>query len=293
MDKAFVGFSLFLLLLLIWFIVSCQCTDDVYPSPRAICYGQANDRDRFVNLFSNVDGKGVLVHMFDSTWENQVLQDKTKSFLIDCDCGEDCSAYTLLRADLPLHVYSTLNWILPAGLVFDADALWEYVTCMSIVDSNSVNRICCKAESCESKMPYCTDCKGEACSPEQKLLKSGCGPHVNDLKGVGCESEEQIQSGQCSMCHQPVWCKDVLKDSTWLDKYYGLSAHVKQCKFRANEFVDFTNTLTKFADRFQKNKDVEIDAVNAEINIFVEHSKKQEAAFSKAFLGFLFNTSTG
>jgi hypothetical protein len=284
----------------------------------------------FFNAFGSCfkRGRGALVHMFDTElpWAQEATLCRTeRSFPIETDCGEFCSAYSILRCDLPLVVYSTSLYVLSCGLVYSAAGLWPYVTCMSVVDSNSVNRVCCSCQEEESCLLsgvgfrvgnplYCDEaCRkgtsGQESTEEEmdeqrcKELRTGCGIHVADIQnwppGRTC-SREDVVNGGCSLCRKPLWCSsdDIGRAEespmAWMKSYYENLAHVRQCKWKPEDAETFIDTARLFYSSYKHSPDPDIAALNTEINIYVEQSSDEEhASFLESWLGWIFNASTG
>ena len=195
---------------------------------------------------------GCLLHMIDmnSDWLRCVFADRRppKRFPIETDCGEFCSAFSLLRCDLPLTAYSTSFYVLNSGMVFAAEGMWPHVTCMACLDSNSINRVCCVSQETDNgefspqDSPYCVSACGESASDNRRPLtpttggisndaserptttecrerRSGCGRHLSEIGAyeptVGLCQSENLAAGFCPLClDSPLWCSELFSLGT-------------------------------------------------------------------------------
>ena len=89
---------------------------------------------------------GILIHMLTYDQLKNMLNNEINISLMT-DCGPPdkptCSAWTLLRKDLaPMpFIYPGLHTTL--GILVDTKKIWNLITTMSIIDSDTNNRSCC------------------------------------------------------------------------------------------------------------------------------------------------------
>ena len=311
------------MLLLLLLVVVSACHDSHGNRSYRHIYGSilvSRDNEWYrETLLSCFRDDGLLVHMFEieGSWIQRALKSSTRrTFPIETDCGPYCSAYSLLRCDLPLVVYSTSGYILSCGLIHNARKLWPFVTCMAVVDSNTANRVCCASQETQTtdtpdKEPYCCHM---ACgqsgftdvSDVCKWLRTGCGPHLSDLHATLSEEDAQADTDvacACELCSKPRWCMDEEikdKDATtgvaaaWLDDFYHNSAHTRQCKFKPEEKEKFQESLAAFYTNYSRFPESEIVALNSEINLYTDQTSDElHAAFLESWLGWTFNATTG
>lgn len=163
-------------------------------------------------------------------------------------------------------------------LVFDAGAVWQYVQCAAVEDSNSANRACCacfEPQWCPFEgMPredssYCAAaCSHGAADPLCQQLHAGCGHDLRDLNNLDwgeqkC-SEWDVKSGTCGLCMQPAWCDDpegafssaygerIKTAQEWMHRFVDKPSWVQdhQCKFKASQKATFTEVLSYFLHYF-------------------------------------------
>lgn len=171
-------------------------------------------------------------------------------------------------------------------LVFAAnDDVWQHVQCMSTTDSFTSSRVCCSCGD-PSWCPFgnfprndWVYCDYNACTSENcKQLAAGCGvslydvsgqanggdgnsrvgnPKRTDWGGEACDAQ-RVQSGQCNMCRQPLWCNDdnaawawgagrIDSASKWMEEFFdadgGHALGARQCKWRRSEKQTFIESI--------------------------------------------------
>ena len=110
-------------------------------------------KDQFNNISNDTSNVGgLLVHMMGiSDLETSMKNDKFDlSLMTDCAATnrKTCSAWTLIRKDLPPMVFiypmvGTPN----VGIILNAQSAWDLVTTMGNIDSNTDVRNCCQQEN--------------------------------------------------------------------------------------------------------------------------------------------------
>lgn len=115
--------------------------------------GKKNIEQQFNNISNDPsDIGGLLVHMLGVTdLENMMKKDKFDlSLMADCAAfnRHTCSAWTLIRRDLPPMVFIFPGKESPnVGIILNANKAWPLVTTMGNIDSNTNNRNCCQQEN--------------------------------------------------------------------------------------------------------------------------------------------------
>ena len=222
---------------------------------------QPKTKEGFERLFAS---SGIFLHVLDPQWIFRLVTQELSDFTLDADCdmNYNCGAYSFLQEQLPLIVFSLVNFRGQFAIAYDAEPLWRWVQCMSVFDANTKNRNCCTCAeddncvdatlslSTESKTPgkrflptfYCAnrvDSEGLAkCdSPNCRALNAGCGPNLwTVVVGEEC-SVDDIKSGRCGVCKSPQWCSEegVLTPETWVKKFAQKGGHGTQCRFQPQQ----------------------------------------------------------
>ena len=282
-----------------------------------------------VRVTSAFQSHGLLTHSVGggSRWMQDLMRTSSRhDFTVERDCGEHCSAFTLLHPDLPLSVFASGdghdNGI---GLAFEAsDEVWDTaVQCMSVLDSNSANRACCacfERQYCplpslnQRDSGYChAACSGGGAAEQLrcKQLAAGCGvntmtAHWERFPGQAQCSEQEIRDGRCRMCERPQWCADpgsagfafgghADTPEKWLELFFHKPfPGTRQCKYKPSQKEAWIETAREYNRRRQTDTDNE-PALENEVNLYVGPGDGGvEAALAKHFVGLLFfRTSTG
>ena len=275
---------------------------------------------------------GLLTHSMNSGdhWVQSLMgMSGPQDFRLQRDCGEHCSAFTLLHPKLPLSIFANgMGYNNGVGLAFHAnEEVWSSVVqCMSVVDSNSANRACCACyERQFCPMPSlgqhdsgycaaaCSSSSGEA-DARCKQLAAGCG--VNTISArfdrfpgqVAC-TEQEIRGGHCRLCERPQWCIDpgsagfangghIDTPEQWLDTFYRVRDKrwigSKQCKYKPDQREAWIETAHEYNRQRQAHADQKPEGLENEVNLYVGPGDGGvEALLARSLAGLLFFRSTG
>lgn len=202
--------------------------------------------------------------------------------LIDNDCGDRCSAFAYLDADVPVTPFGWSGFKSGIMLVYEAShSLWNLSQCSSTTDGFTTARVCCACGdpfNCpwssigHHEATYCSgDCDHD---PTCQQLAAGCGVNLFDLAGQanggdghgyvgdhaqtswgsrGC-SESDVRSGRCGVCRQPDWCDDaanplgaITTTQQWMNNFFdkdgGRALGSRQCRWRPSQKQLFIDTM--------------------------------------------------
>ena len=257
-------------------------------------------------------------------WLQRALRAKVlKDFPLSRDCGQWCSAFTLLNPRLPISVFGGDFLSIGIGMVFEANAdVWQHVQCTAVIDSNTANRACCACwepgycprwpmDSRDSG--YCAEAFSKPDGPSQELgkqLAAGCGMNtitvLNEWSPAGevhqC-NEQEVSGGRCSLCQKPQWCDDpdaagfgYGKASTpaeWMETFFQKGwLGTKQCRYKRSQRELFVNVTWEYNRRRQQSTDRE-PTVENEVNVFLDAAGSAQAAFMHNLVGLVFFRTNG
>ena len=172
-------------------------------------------------------------------------------------------------------------------MVYEAnETLWRHVQCAAVTDSSSATRSCCACfdqKFCpfegfpKDDSGYCHANDGGCWDDTCRQLAAGCGASVYDIAGLSNQglnvglpsgvdwgsqqcSRTEIESGQCNMCKQPLWCDGegsfgyggapyhgVRTSAQWLRLFFdrdgGRAIGSRQCKWKRTQKRQFLETV--------------------------------------------------
>ena len=183
--------------------------------------------------------------------------------------------------------------LLDSRAMVAASKLWGAVQCMSSIDSNTEDRVCC-GDHRQMARQYAT-CGLRRCGEDEILcrqIKAGCAVQWTAPLHWGMCSTADIQHGTCAACKRPQWCDDVDGDSTrwphgtirsgseWMAAFSG-KAHIQahQCKWKPDQVDQLIGSARAFLHQLQAAEPAvasrtlsrgNVRAINNEVNLYVD-----------------------
>jgi hypothetical protein len=272
---------------------------------------QPKSKEGFERLFAS---SGIFIHVLDPLWISRLVTQDLSDFTLDADCdmNYNCGAYSFLQNELPLIMFSLLNFRGQFAIAYDAEPLWKWVQCMSVFDANTKNRNCCtcaeddncvdrtlslstQSESPENRfLPtfYCANrVKGDGLvkcdSSNCRALNAGCGRNLwTVVFGNEC-SVDEIKSGDCGVCKTPQWCaeEEVRTPEAWVEKFAQKGGHGTQCRFKPQD-RDLWFAAMKAFYKALKTKGLPEDFVTLEneVNFYLNSSEDDYKILHASFV---------